>query len=448
MTDTTPLWQWNVVEITKATRDGALSAREVTEAAISRMDEINPELNAVVEALTAEAKNQADVLDRCDAPKGPLHGVPVTIKINVDQEGHATSNGVPAFKTLIAPDDAPVVRQLKAAGAVVIGRTNTPEFSFRADTDNPLYGRTHNPWGKHVSAGGSSGGAASAVMAGIGALAHGNDIGGSLRFPASANGAVTVKPGLGRVPAWNPSQHAERGLLAQSMSVQGLIARNASDLQASMPVMINTDARDPFHVPLPWQGEPPKSPIRVAMSRDDFGFGLHPAVVTALDNAAGALSKAGYIVEEVDPPAVQEAAEVGYRLLLGEVKALLGDDINRYGSEKLNSIFDQYYKRFPPFTGVEAIQKLAQRTHYARQWSLFLEQYPLVLTPFLLQPFFAPGRDAEGPEGVHDALGCAHWSFIMNFLGLPAGNLPTYIAKLPQGPQPIGVQIVGQRWRE
>jgi amidase len=445
---TEPLWQWSATDIANATRNNEVSASEVMEAAISRMDAVNPTLNAVVESLADDARRQAEALDASDAPKGPLCGVPVTIKVNVDQRGRATTNGLPAFKDLIAADDAPVVRNLKAAGAIVIGRTNTPEFSFRADTDNPLYGRTHNPWGSHISAGGSSGGAGSAVMAGIGALAHGNDIGGSLRFPASANGAVTVKPGLGRVPAWNPSQKAERGLLAQSMSVQGLIARSADDLQVSMPTMIGPDPRDPFHAPLPWRGSAIKGPIRVAVSRDDFGFGLHPAVATALDNAASALSDAGYAVEEVDLPLARETGEVGYRALMGEVKELLGSDIRKYGSETLHAIFDQYYVEYPPYEGKELLRMLAKRTHYARQWSLFLVDYPLALTPFMLRPFFGPGRDAQGAEGVREALGGAHWSFIMNFTGLPAGNLPTHIADLPGGAQPIGVQIAGQRWRE
>lgn len=448
MTGKAPLWQWSAAQIAAATRDGSLTALEVTEAAIARMEAANPALNAVVESLADEARAEAAALDASSAPKGPLHGVPVTIKINVDQKGHATSNGVAAFKDIIAPEDAPVVLNLKAAGAIVIGRTNTPEFSFRADTDNPLFGRTHNLWGRHVSAGGSSGGAGSAVMAGIGALAHGNDIGGSLRFPAAANGAVTVKPGLGRVPAFNPSQKVERGLLAQSMSVQGLLARNAADLHLAMPVMIAPDAHDPFHAPLPWRGEPLAGPIRVAVARDDFGFGLHPEVATALDKAASALSDAGYAVDMVEPPLAQETGEIGYRTLLGEVKALLGPDIQHYGSAELNTIFDEYFRQFPPYEGTELLTMLAQRSHYARAWSLFLEDYPLVLTPFMLKPFFAPGRDAEGAQGVRDALGTSHWSFIMNFTGLPAGNLPTHIADLPQGPQPIGVQIAGRRWRE
>ncbi|MEL6522929.1 MAG: amidase [Pseudomonadota bacterium] len=448
MSEKAPLWQWSATEVATATRDGALSAREVTEAAIARMNAANPELNAVVENLSDEARRAADALDASTAPKGPLHGVPVTIKINADQKGHATSNGVPAFKDLIAPDDAPVVRNLRNAGAVIIGRTNTPEFSFRADTDNPLFGRTYNPWGRHLSAGGSSGGAGAAVMAGIGALAHGNDIGGSLRFPASANGAVTVKPGLGRVPAWNPSQKVERGLLAQSMSVQGIIARSASDLHLSMPALIEPDPRDPFHVPLGWRGQDLETPIKVAVTRNDFGFGLHPAVATAIDRAASALSNAGYAVDDVEPPLARETGEVGYRALMGEVKALLGPDIGKHGSETLNAVFEEYYRVFPPYEGAELLSVLAQRSHYAREWSLFLESYPLVLTPFLLTPFFEAGRDVQGPEGLLDALGHSHWSFVMNFTGLPAGNLPTHVADLPAGPQPIGVQIAGRRWRE
>ncbi|MCH2164393.1 MAG: amidase family protein [Marinovum sp.] len=448
MTQSAPVWQWTASEIAEATRTGKLSASEVTEAAIARLDAVNPDLNAVVEDLRADARVQAADLDASDRPKGPLHGVPVTIKINVDQTGQSTSNGVPAFKGIIAPDDAPVVRNLKQAGAIIIGRTNTPEFSFRADTDNPLYGRTFNPWGRHLSAGGSSGGAGSAVMAGIGALGHGNDIGGSLRFPASANGAVTVKPGLSRVPAWNPSQRAERGLLTQLMSVQGLITRTATDLHLSMPSLIAPDARDPFHAPLPWRGADVDGPIRVAVCRGDFGFGMHPDVAKAIDNAASALSNTGYAVEEVDAPLARETGDVGYRALLGEVKAMLHEDMCKYGSETLQAIFDAYFEDFPPYEGKELLTIFGQRSHYARQWSLFLEEYPLVLTPFLLKPFFAAGRDAEGQEGARDALGGSHWSFIMNFTGLPAGNIPTHIAPLETGAQPIGVQIAGRRWRE
>ena len=445
------LWRLSATQTAAQTTAGNITAESTTAAAISRMNTVNPALNAVVEDLSAQAMDRARALDTARASgkaPGPLHGVPITIKINVDQVGHATTNGVPALKDLIAPADAPLVTNLQNAGAVVIGRTNTPEFSFRADTDNPLYGRTHNPWGPHVSAGGSSGGAGSAVMAGIGALAHGNDIGGSLRFPAAANGAVTVKPGMGRVPAWNPSQTAERGMLAQSMSVQGLLARRAADLHLSMPAMIAPDPRDPFHVPLPWRGAALEGPIKVAFTKETYGFDLHPEVSQALDTARDALSDADYQIEDIAPPLLHETGMTGYRTLMGEVQALMGPDLRAHGSDTLNAIFDEYYKQFPPFEGTELLKMMAKRSFYAREWSLFLNDYPLVLSPFLPQPFFRPNRDTEGAMGVREVLGSALWSYSMNFIGLPAGSVPARLAELPQGPQPINVQIIGRRWRE
>ncbi|WP_158968742.1 amidase family protein [Chachezhania sediminis] len=446
-----PLWQLGAVELTALTRKGEVSASDAVGDAIARMDAVNPALNAVVADLRTEAMERADALDAALAAgndPGPLHGVPVTIKVNVDQKGHATTNGVVALKDVIAPDDAPLVKNLLDAGAVVIGRTNTPEFSFRADTDNELYGRTHNPWGKHISAGGSSGGAGSAVMAGIGALAHGNDIGGSLRFPAAANGAVTVKPGLGRVPAWNPSQTAERGMLSQSMSVQGLLVRSAADLHLAMPSMIRNRAGDPFHVPLPWRGDALDGPIKVGFTKETCGFDLHPEVEAALDNARDALVDAGYDVVEVEPPLIKEAGEIGYRALMGETKALTETAIRATGSKTINQIFDVYFDMFPPYDGVELLEMMAKRSHFARTWSFFLQDYPLVLSPFLPQPFFAPDRDAEGEDGVNEVLGAAIWSYAMNFMGLPAGSVPTRLADLPKGRQPISVQISGRRWRE
>ncbi|OBY28156.1 amidase family protein [Leisingera sp. JC1] len=448
---TTDIWRLSATELTKLTRAGDLSAETAVQASIDRMNAVNPVLNAVVENLSTEALERALALDKAradGAAPGPLHGVPVTIKINIDQKGHATSNGVTALKDLIAPADAPVVENLHKAGAVVIGRTNTPEFSFRADTDNPLFGRTRNPWGRHISPGGSSGGAGAAVMAGIGALAHGNDIGGSLRFPAAANGAVTVKPGLGRVPAWNPSQTAERGLLAQLMSVQGLITRSAEDLHLSMPALIAADPRDPFHVPMPWRGAALDGPIKVAYTKNTHGYDLHPEVEAALEFARDALTDAGYHVEEVEPPNVFDAGRTGYRALMGEIYGLMKGDVDAAGSQTVRDIFAVYFQEFPPFAGDELLQMMAKRTHYAREWSLFMEEYPLVLSPFLPQPFFKPDRDTEGAAGVHEVLGCAVYSYAMNFLGLPAASVPARLSELPKGPQPINVQIAARRWRE
>ena len=207
---------------------------------------------------------------------GPLHGVPVTVKCNVDVEGQPTSNGLPAFADLIAREDSPLVSLLKKAGAIIIGRTNTPELSMRMNTDNPLFGRTLNPWDEQASPGGSSGGASSAAAAGFGPIHHGNDIGGSLRYPAHNCGLATVKPTFGRVPAWLSSAPAERGMLSQLMSVQGAICREVEDVRLATRVMSGSDPRDPFWMPVPfddWPDEP--QPIRVGVATENYEHPMH-----------------------------------------------------------------------------------------------------------------------------------------------------------------------------
>ncbi len=442
-----PLWQESACALADRIANRSVSATEAVTQTVERMRARNGAINAIVDDLGDEAIQQAAEHDRIQAasgPIGPLHGVPVTIKENIDQAGRATPNGVTAFQSIIAETDSPVVRNLKKAGAIVIGRTNTPEFSFRATTENELHGRTFNPWNDWASAGGSSGGASAAVMSGMGPLAHGNDIGGSLRFPSAATGATTVKPGLGRLPAYNASASVERGLLAQIMSVQGVIAREVRDVRRGMQALVAYDAHDPWMVPMPFEGPVPDGPLKVAFTKNTFEFDLHPSVEAALDSARDALADAGYRVEEVEPPLLREAAHEANRCLFGEVKALVADDIRKYGSATINRIFDDYFACFDPYEGDDLLRGFARRSHFVRQWTLFLEDYPLVLTPFLLGPIFTSDRDAEGREGVMEVLGASIYSSSMNFMGLPAGNIAAHFAD----DMPINVQIVGRRFRE
>jgi amidase len=281
-------------------------------------------------------------------------------------------------------------------------------------------------------------------MAGIGALAHGNDIGGSLRYPAAATGAATVKPGLGRVPAYNPSAKAERGLLAQIMSVQGVIAREVRDVRLAMQSLIRYDAHDPWMVPMPWEGPALPAPIRVAFTRDTLHFARHPAVERALGQARDALADAGYEVVEVQAPMSKDLARDALGCLFGEAKALMFDDVRRVGSPTINRIFDAYFEAYPPHEGKELLLAAARRARYVRDWQLFMQQYPLVLTPFLPAPTYAWDRDTQGLDGVREVLGAGVWSWTMNYMGLPAGNVP---ADYNDG-LPVGVQIVGRRFRE
>src|SRR5262245_60478847 len=241
-----PMWQASAVEIAAGIREKKFSCSEVMSSVVNRIRELNPKLNAIVVDLTDQGLSAAAAADRAlnsGAEAGRLVGVPVTIKVNIDQQGEATTNGLPAFANVIAPGDSPVVRNLRRAGAIIVGRTNTPELSMRATTFNPLHGRTWNPWHPDASPGGSSGGAGVAAAAGFGPVHHGNDIGGSLRFPAFTNGVTTLKPTPGRVPAFNPSATAERGLLAQLTSVQGAIARTVADVRLATRIMAIGDRK-------------------------------------------------------------------------------------------------------------------------------------------------------------------------------------------------------------
>lgn len=447
---TKPLWQASAVDIAQAVRVGALTCTETVGAAVDRMKGINGDLNAVVDDMSEAAIAEAEAMDNAFASgeiaPGALAGVPVTIKVNIDQEGAATTNGVAAYKDIIAPGDAPFVTNLRKAGAIVIGRTNTPEFSFRGTTVNELHGRTCNPWNDWASSGGSSGGASAAVMAGMGPIAHGNDIGGSLRFPAYCTGAATVKPGFGRTPAYNPSAAEERGPLAQTMSVQGVICREVRDVRLGMEIAALYDPQDPWQVPMAFHGPAEPGPIRVGYTREMYQFDLHPAVAEALGKAADALSDAGYEIVEVETPNIAEIAREANRCLFGETLAFLGGEIDRHGSEAIKGIFDRYASIFDPYEGMDLQKALARRARYMRQWTTFLAEYPLVLTPFLPNPPFEWNRDEQGMEGTMEVLGKAIWSYSMNFLGLPAGNVPAHFDT--ETDMPIGVQIVGRRFRE
>ncbi|MCX7893852.1 MAG: amidase, partial [Burkholderiales bacterium] len=289
-----PLWSWSAAAIAARVRLRHASAVEVARAALERLDAVNPRIGALTrvladEALAAAARIDAEVARGHDP--GPLAGVPVTVKQNVDQSGCATDNGVVAWRDLVAAEDSPVVANLKAAGAVIIGRTNTPAFSLRWDTDNALHGPTFNPFDRSRVPGGSSGGAAAAVACGVGAIAHGNDLGGSVRYPAYCCGVVGIRPTFGRVPAFNATAPAERPYLTGLMSVQGPLARSVDDLELALAAMARADTRDPWWTPAPLAPSHAVAPrsVRVAVldSPDDFGgAAIDPAVAGAVRTAA------------------------------------------------------------------------------------------------------------------------------------------------------------------
>ena len=209
---------------------------------------------------------------------GILAGVPVTVKVNIDQQGFASTNGLKLQRDAIAPANSPVVDNLKKAGAIILGRTNCPAFSYRWFTTNLIHGDTKNPRDPSITPGGSSGGAGAAVTAGIGAIAHGTDIAGSIRYPAYACGVHGLRPTLGRVPAFNPGL-PERSIGAQIEAVSGPLARTIMDLRLSLAAMSARDPRDPWWVPAPLEG--PAMPKRAALCLNPDGLDPVPEVKAA-----------------------------------------------------------------------------------------------------------------------------------------------------------------------
>jgi len=444
MTDN--LWQLSAVDLAAGIRAKTYSCVEVMQSVVERIQQTNPGLNAIVDDHTEAALRQAAAADAevaSGAELKALHGVPATVKINVDYEGTANSNGIPAFKDVIAPGNSPVVQNMLDAGAIIVGRTNTPEFSMRGTTDNPLHGLTHSPWDDRASPGGSSGGAGAACAAGMGPIHHGNDIAGSLRFPASACGCATVKPGQGRIAAFNPSARAERGLLSQLMSTQGAICREVKDVRLATEIMAAADPRDPWWTPLPFNGPQLDGPIKVAVTRESHGYPIHPDIIAGIDRAAGYLADAGYAVEEVAVPSVLPTARAWFSVAIFEVKEGLGALAEQVGSRTIQNIFQYYYDMSEMVDYEGYMNGVAARTGLIRPWSTFLDEYPLVLTPFLMRPTYDYDYD-ESYAGSKDIFDSAIYSFSMNYMGLPAGNVPI---GLVEG-LPCGLQVVGRRFRE
>ena len=442
-----PLWRWPAHRLTGAIRAGAVSAREATVSALDRVQAVNPALNAIVDLLPDEALAAADAADaarrRGDA-LGPLHGVPVTVKVNVDLRGRATTNGVVAFKDNIAADDSPVVANLRRAGAVIIGRTNTPAFSVRWFTDNDLHGRTYNPWSRAHTPGGSSGGASSAVAAGMGAIAHGNDLAGSVRYPAYCTGVLGLRPSFGRVPAFLPSAKEERPLSMAMMSVQGPLARHVADLRLALAAMSPGDSRDPWWVPAPLAGPAPPRPLRVAMTVQCHGAPADPAVVAAVRQAGAWLADAGYLVEEVEPPDLGEAHRLWNLVANDEARFFMWPAIEQLGDEGVRRAFGWMLADSPALDHAEHLRAFARRSTLIRRWQVFMERYPLVLGPVSGEPPFPWGLDVESADTMARVLRAQEFQFALPLLGLPGLSVPTGQV----GAVPMGVQLTAPRFRE
>jgi amidase len=442
------LWRLPATELVALIRAGKVSCREAAADALARLDAVNPRLNAVVRPRHEEALAEASAADEVLArggPVGPLHGVPITVKVNVDMAGCPTDNGVVAFKELMATRDNPVVANLRRAGGIVIGRTNAPAFSMRWFTDNTLHGATRNPWDAGRTPGGSSGGAAAATAAGIGAVGHGNDIAGSVRYPAYCCGLVGLRVSYGRVPSYNFSAPAARPISAQLMAVQGPLTRRVRDARLALAAMAGTDPYDPRCVDMPLEGPAPPRPIRVALVTNPAGRGgVAPAVADSVRQAGRSLAEAGYAVEEVEPPDLGAVADLWATIAMDDTIAALEPAVQQFGDDGIKRALGFWRALHPARDARHVLDGLTRRDHFLRQWEIFLAERPLVVTPVSNEPAFPVDLDLVDADTTRRLMAAQIMQLAVPVLGLPSVSVPTGIAD----GLPMGVQITAGRFRE
>ncbi|QCI69075.1 amidase [Phreatobacter stygius] len=433
-------------EIAALIRSGAVSAREVVSSCLARMDQVNGAINAVVRRFDEEALAAADAADAArlnGEALGPLHGVPVTIKINIDQKGHPTNGGVGAYADLVATSDNPVVANLRDAGAVIIGRTNAPAYSMRWHTANDLHGATINPWHPGITPGGSSGGAGAAVAAGIGPIAHGNDIAGSVRYPAYCCGLVGLRPTHGRVPSSNATATGLAPISSQLMAVQGPLTRTIRDQRLAFAAMARPSPLDPrCVVPAPFA--PPARPMRIALVVDPGGRGVDPAVAEAVRRAGRSLEAAGYFVEEVAPPDLAEAGDIWPKLAMADIMAALQPQIDANGDDGIKRAIGLWNEALPRFTASDVLVALGERSRALRNWQIFFETHPVLVMPVSTRLPFAVGFDVADAATTASVIAAQNPMMSVSVLGLPGLSVPT---GLVDG-VPVGVQVVAGRFRE
>ena len=442
----TPLWQLGATALAARIASGAATARQATESVLTRIAEANPRVNALVTVTPESALRAADAADaafgRGDT-LGPLHGVPVTIKINVDVQGEATTDGVAAFKDNIATSNSPLVQSMREAGAIIVGRSNAPAFSLRWFTDNDFHGRTLNPFDATVTPGGSSGGAAVATALGMGAIAHGNDYGGSIRHPAWACGVVGLRTTVGRVPSYKASA-PNRIITNQQMSVQGPLTRCVADARLALQVMAQGSPLDPQWTPAPLVGSDAARPTRVAVFRRWDHSPVHPSVSAAVDQAALWLAAAGYTVEEVEPPHFSEVAAMQFHLVMNDMRRAGEPFMREHGDDALRRALSHYMAINPVWDRDQYLDALARRFTIARDWAVFFERFPLLLMPNSWERQFAIDDDQLSAERTAQILLAQAPLLSTAVLGLPGLSVP---AGVSDG-LPTGVQLVANRFRE
>lgn len=437
------LWRKGPQELASLISRGDVSSREVVQAHLDRIDEVNPHLKAVVRRMDETALENADHADqqrRNGQALGPMHGVPFTIKENIDVAGTPTTQAVVALAEAFSQTDAPVVERMKNAGGIPLARTNLPDMGLRIHTDSSLHGLTKNPWNPHRTTGGSSGGEASAIASGMSPIGLGNDIGGSLRNPAHCCGIASIKPTVGVIPFATEIPPTALGLGSQLMLVQGVLARRVADVRFGFDLVRGAHHRDPFSYSANLNDIAPNRPLRIAVMAEAPGGRTDAGIASVVHEAAKSLESLGHIVEESVPPRYEEAVEMWGALLNYELtplqpllEAVMGDGARQF--------LEFGRENFATYTPEQMIFMHASRYEIAMEWAAWFQTYDVLLSPTWSLPAFTHGFDIAGSDEAKEVLETFRTVLPQNFLGSPSAIVP---AGISDG-LPVGVQI--SAWR-
>lgn len=428
--------------LAKAIRTKEISSQEVVNAYLERIETVNPRLNAVVQVTADAARDQARAADSALARgdiQGPLHGVPMTIKDSLDTAGVITTGGTQGRQSHVPAQDATVVARLRAAGAILLGKTNTPELTLSIETDNLIYGRTNNPYDPARTPGGSSGGAAAIIAAGGSPLDFGSDTGGSIRQPAHFCGIAGIKPTSGRVPRTGHIISFDLGAM-DILTQIGPMARFTEDLMLTLPIIAGVDWRDPAVVPMPL-GDPKAvglKGLRAAFYTDNGAVSPTVETVDVVRTAATLLSNEGVSMEEDQPLEVEHAVGMWMELAVADGSAWIRRLLDEAGTTEVHPVLRKRFLEREAITSAEFTQLLTRLDRVRGAMISFLEKYDVIVCPVNAYP-------AMSHENAMDrAIG---WSYtrIYNLTGWPAAVVRGGTS--PEG-LPIGVQIVARPWRE
>lgn len=436
----------SAVELAAAYRARRLSPVEVTEAILRRIERVNPKINAFVTVtadLALAAARESECAFATGNVRGPLEGIPLGIKDLSLTKGIRTTMGSRVFEHFVPDEDSPIPERLKANGAVMLGKTNSPEFGWKSPTDNPLFGPTRNPWNLALTPAGSSGGTGAAVATGLGPLGSGGDGGGSIRQPASFCGVVGVKPTFGLVPMYPPSP-------VGSFVSEGPMSRTVRDSALMLNVIAGSDERDAFSAPdlgIDYLAECDGgiSGLRVAWSPDLGYAAVDPRVREIATAAATRFEELGAKVEEANP-GWSDPYELFHTLFYGLVGAEVADLLPEW-TGKLDPGLERLAELGRPLTAFDIARATKTRIEMQVTMARFFERYDLLLTPTMTLPPFPIGIDFPSEVGGQQVTGMqwTAFTFPFNLTGNPAVSVP---AGWTDDGLPIGLQVVGRRWED